>query len=113
MKQLLNRFFPLLIITILCYTAYNFTGAGQESVTGGTISACWAPYCSVPTGDATIILEDTAGNVLGTCTLATTSSCCTISGNFPTGTYHFVYFQASSTHDCVSIKFNYTAGTDL
>lgn len=84
----------------------------SKSSATGIIEACWSPTCSRPV-DTKVQLVDKYGNIWGECEIVPPATCCKIKGDFPTGYYHFVYYQSGSTTRCKSVEFYYYNGTDI
>jgi hypothetical protein len=118
-KKMNKRTFILSAVMIaliaLLYAAFGpaLNTAESKTTTPGTIKVCWGQTCASDAVTTVVTLHDAAGNVMGSCTITPPNQCCTISGDFPTGTYYFTYYRPTGVSDCRTGTFSYTNGTDL
>ena len=110
-------FFSAVMIALiaLLYAAFGpaENTAEAKSMPIGTIKVCWGQTCASEAVTTIVTLHDAAGNVMGSCTITPPNVCCTITGDFPTGTYYFTYHRPTGVSDCRTGTFTYTNGTDL
>jgi hypothetical protein len=101
----------LLAVIALVYSAADSVSSPVPAT--GTIKVCWGPFCASDAVTTVVTLTDAGGNALGSCTITPPGQCCSITGDFPTGTYYFTYYRPTGTTDCKSASFNYVNGTNV
>ena len=115
MKRTLYLFIPvMLIVLFLRIFAVQDAVSGQSgSALNGSIKVCWGLTCASDVETTVVNLVDASGNTIATCTITPPATCCKMSGNFPSGTYHFEYNRPTGTTDCRTADFHYLNGTDV
>ena len=104
----------LLMVLLVCaaFVPDAFTGtAGKGAV--GTIKVCWGLTCNTDVETTVVQLVNSHGQVVGSCTITPPDDCCKITGDFPTGTYRFIYYRPTGLSQCTTGTFAYTNGTDV
>jgi hypothetical protein len=118
---IMKKQYRTLILTLVILTAsvllYSFSPATSEALAEksavGTIKVCWGLTCATDVQTTIVNLVNSSGVTVGTCTITPPDDCCDITGDFPSGTYQFVYYRPTGVSDCRSARFNYINGTDV
>jgi hypothetical protein len=102
----------VLALLIAAFCTVPETGVSNVSKTG-TVKVCWSQVCIANVQDSKVQLVNKYGVIVGTCEIVPPNTCCKIQGDFPSGYYHFIYYQSGSTTRCKTPEFYYNNGTDV